>query len=198
MLLIEGETEAGAKVAINQQELPVNSDGTFEHKLELTKGVNTILVVATDKVGNQTKQTLSTTLKDKIVIELTIGSNVMKVNQKPTQLDVSPYIDKISGRTMVPIRAISGAIGARIDFSQDVRTITITLGAISVELRIGNPLALVNGKEISIDPSGKVTPVIVGGRTFVPLRFVAENFNFKVEWDPKSQKIVLTYPHSVS
>ena len=118
----------------------------------------------------------------------------MVINDHQESLDVPPYIDKVSGRTMVPIRAISGAIGAKIEFSQDVRTISITLGPISVELRIGNPKALVNGKEVAIDPNDKVTPVIVKGRTFVPLRFVAETFDFKVDWDAKTQGITLTYP----
>ena len=37
--------------------------------------------------------------------------------------------------------------------------------------------------------------MFVKGRTFVPLRFVAESFDIKVDWDPKTQGITLTYPN---
>jgi tripartite motif-containing protein 71 len=193
-LLIEGETEPGASVTINQKEVVVSGEGKFNTQIELVKGDNSILVLATDKAGNQAKQTITVILKDRIIIELTIGSRIMTVNEKPSMLDSVPFIDKVSGRTMVPIRAISEAIGAEVKFIPKDQSIMISLEPIILVLWIGKPNALINGLEIPIDPSGKVAPVIVGDRTFVPLRFVAESFNFQVAWDPKTQGITMTYP----
>jgi hypothetical protein len=53
---------------------------------------------------------------------------------------------------------------------------------------------MVNGVSVDIDPDKPVYPVIVKGRTFLPLRFIAEAFEFKVEWDASTQRITLTYP----
>ncbi len=55
-------------------------------------------------------------------------------------------------------------------------------------------MARINGKEAQIDENPNVTPMIVSGRTFLPLRYVAENLGFAVGWDGETQTITLTYP----
>jgi len=54
----------------------------------------------------------------------------------------------------------------------------------------------INKKEAWVDQT-KVTldapPVIQNGRTLVPLRFIAENLEAKVDWDAKELKITLTH-----
>jgi len=59
-------------------------------------------------------------------IVLTIGSTTAIVNGKKTTLDVAPKI--LSGRTMVPVRFISEALGAKVDWDGKTRMVTITLG----------------------------------------------------------------------
>lgn len=193
-LTIRGATDPHATVTIDQKEIPVQSDGSFQTKVPLTKGVNTIRVEAANQLGDKSTENVVVTRKERITITLMIGSKTMVVNAHQEVLDVSPYIDKASGRTMVPIRAITLAIGATIAFDKEEQKITISVEDTTVSLWIGNPKALVNGAEVPIDANEKVTPVIVKGRTFVPLRFVAESFNFEVAWDPKAQRITLTYP----
>jgi hypothetical protein len=95
---------------------------------------------------------------------------------------------------MVPIRAVTQSIGATIAFDKVEQKIVISVEDATVTLWIGKPQALINGVEVPIDGERSVSPVIVKGRTFVPLRFVAESFNFQVQWDPKAQKITLSYP----
>lgn len=58
-----------------------------------------------------------------ILIQLTIGSQAAMVNGKQTKLDVPPMI--MNGRTLVPIRFISEALGAEVAFDAATRTITI-------------------------------------------------------------------------
>ncbi len=103
--------------------------------------------------------------------------------------------DKNSGRTLVPIRAVVEAIEGKIEWNDKERKVTITKENIKIELWIGKTIALVNGKEVKIDPEKPVTPMIVSGRTFLPLRFVAENLGFKVDWEASTQTITLTYPN---
>jgi sugar lactone lactonase YvrE len=193
-LQIEGVTDPHATVTINQKEVTVQSDGSFQALVTLTKGVNTIKVEATNQFGDKSTETIVVTRKERIVIVLLIGSKTMVVNGQPEAFDAPPYIDKKSGRTMVPIRAITQTIGATISFDTKEQKITISVEDTLITLWIGKPIAHVNGVGIPIDTEKAVSPVIVGGRTFVPLRFVAESFKFKVEWDSKAQKITLRYP----
>jgi DNA-binding beta-propeller fold protein YncE len=192
---IQGETEVDAIVSINQKTVPVKPDGTFETIVDLQKGTNTIIVTATDKAGNQSKSSLSVIFKEKIVIKMIVGSKVIIVKGQPGTLDSEPFIDKSSGRTMVPLRAVSEPLEAKIDYNAEERNITVYVGETTIKLWIGKPKALVNGKEVSIDAQKPVSPVIVKGRTFLPLRFIAKTFGFKVDWDPKTLGITLTFPN---
>jgi hypothetical protein len=59
-----------------------------------------------------------------ILIQLTIGSKTASVNGKPVTMDVPPMI--INGRTLVPLRFISDAFGAIINYDSATRMISIT------------------------------------------------------------------------
>jgi len=193
-LTIKGKTEPGAVLIINGKEVPVKEDGSFSVEIVLTMGENKIEIIARDAAGNETKIEKIVTLKERIIIKLQIGSNVILINNKAGSLDAPPFIDKNSGRTLVPIRPVVEAIDGKIDWNNDERKVTINKDNIRIELWIGKTTALVNGEEVKIDPEKPVAPVIVSGRTFLPLRFVAENLGFKVDWDADTQTITLTYP----
>lgn len=193
-IIIQGETESDAVVSVNKKQTPVNPDGTFSAVIELQKGENKIEVTATDKAENKSEATITVVYKDRIIIKLVVGSKLIIIKGEPGVLDSEPFIDKVSGRTMVPLRAIAEAIGATVNYDPLIQKINIIKGEILIQLWIGKPKAVVNGKEVPIDPQKPLSPVIVKGRTFLPLRFIAETFEFKVDWDPKTQGITLTYP----
>lgn len=56
-----------------------------------------------------------------------------------------------------------------------------------IELWIGKKKYKVNGQEKEMD----VAPVIVNDRTMVPIRFVAEAFGKRVDWDDKDRKVTI-------
>jgi hypothetical protein len=65
----------------------------------------------------------------------------------------------------------------------------------TIELWIGKPQATVNGQTKWIDDTNhKVMPEIINGRTMLPLRFVAESLGAKVDWEPNTKTITITYP----
>ncbi|GBF33522.1 hypothetical protein DCCM_2624 [Desulfocucumis palustris] len=80
-----------------------------------------------------------------------------------------------NGRTLVPLRAIFEALNQTVNW--DAQSQTVTSGNIS--LQINNPVATVNGQEISLDVPAK----LIDDRTYVPLRFVAESLGKDVNWD---------------
>lgn len=65
-----------------------------------------------------------TALRDNIYIVLQIGNNIMKVNSKEIILDVPAQI--IDGRTMVPARAVSEALGCTVRWDGESRMVNIT------------------------------------------------------------------------
>lgn len=62
-----------------------------------------------------------------------------------------------------------------------------------IALALDYEQALVFGNKIQIDPNDpSVTPVLVGDRTLVPLRFISENLGAEVQWDEETQTVTIT------
>ena len=108
-------------------------------------------------------------------VVMTIGSNDFIVNNEVVSVeDAAPYVAK--DRTFVPFRALGEAIGAEVEWDNDARTVTYTLGKTEVVMTIGETTYTVNGEEKTMD----VAPEITNDRTYVPVRFVGEALGFKV------------------
>jgi len=194
-LIIEGATEPDAQVLVNQLLVEIKPDGTFSYTITLQEGLNTILISSTDKAGNTSELTFQVSLIKEIVIQLCIGKRILIINGKTIPIDSEPFIDQRSGRTMVPVRVIAESFGATIHYESVERRIEIQYNNLSLIFWIGNPKAVVNGKEVDIDPEKPVSPVIVKNRSYLPLRFIGEAFGFHVDWDPATQWITLTNYH---
>lgn len=111
----------------------------------------------------------------------------------PVDFDVPPFIHE--GRTMVPFRAIAEALNVLVEWDDSTRTVTASTGTASqggirVRLQIGNKLADKNGTPIGLD----VPPMIVGGRTLIPVRFFCEAFDCRVSWDEAAYTVRITSP----
>lgn len=111
----------------------------------------------------------------------------VKVYLNGTQLyfDVPPVIE--DGRTLVPLRAIGEALGAEVGWEVQSQTVTLDMPAIKIVLRIGDPVAYVNGESVALDVPAR----IIDGRTLVPLRFVSEYFGAEVQWDGDNRVITI-------
>ncbi|HET9341939.1 MAG TPA: stalk domain-containing protein [Candidatus Eremiobacteraceae bacterium] len=58
-------------------------------------------------------------------ISLRIGSNVAIVNGSQEMLDVAPFL--VGARTLVPLRFVSQALGANVDWNNNTSTVTIAM-----------------------------------------------------------------------
>lgn len=129
-----------------------------------------------------------------IIIELWIGNKSARVNEKVVLLDSPPLI--IKGRTMVPLRFISEAFNAKVSYDAKYQKIQIEFETTSITLMINSPMASVqtwsngqiNTRVITLD----VPPLIRNGRTLVPVRFIADAFEAKTDWNSLEQKITIT------
>ncbi len=93
-------------------------------------------------------------------------------------MDTAPYVDKNS-RTMVPVKYVGQALGAKVDWNADDKTVTVTSGDDTVVFKIGSAEMTVNGEAQAIDTQA----VIVDNRTMLPLRAAAEAIGASVTFD---------------
>ena len=108
----------------------------------------------------------------------------IKVNgEKVIFPDGQPFIE--SGRTLVPVRFIAEALGHKVDWIQETRTVTIDDGEIL--LPIGSTTATVNGETVTLDVPAK----LLESRTYVPLRFISENLDCTVDWFNANRSIII-------
>lgn len=100
----------------------------------------------------------------------------------------------INDRTMVPFRKIFNSLGVsdeNIEWIPETRTVKAEKDNIQIELQIENVNAkkIVDGKEEKIILES--APVIINGRTLVPLRFIAESLGKTVGWDATNKTAII-------
>ncbi|HOV50706.1 MAG TPA: copper amine oxidase N-terminal domain-containing protein, partial [Candidatus Cryosericum sp.] len=129
------------------------------------------------------------------VVTLWIDNPVMQVGSTRQPIDAEgtrPVI--VESRTLVPIRALIEAFGGVIEWDSRTQRVMIVLRGNTLDLWVGKPTASLNGKSLPIDPANpRVMPVILAGRTMLPLRFVSESLGMTVAWDQATRRIQLTY-----
>lgn len=109
------------------------------------------------------------------------------INDKPLSFG-SARPARIGGRVFVPMRAIFEGLGAQVQWDGATQSINAQRGATVVQMQIGNRNANVNGQGVSLDQA----PLIYGGATMVPLRFVGEALNAEVRWSEIQQSVFIT------
>ena len=164
----------------------VDSNGIF---LALRKGVGKIIA----KAGSIVSSADITVISHPILVTLQIG-NVTATVKRDTetstiQLDHPPFIQQ--GFTMVPIRFIGEAFGAKVEWNPSYHMIILEFEqkGMSILLTIDSLVAYRNGQKIILE----VAPVIRNGRSFVPLRFVGETIGCQIEWNGEKQIIQMVY-----
>lgn len=116
-----------------------------------------------------------------------ISQAYVKVNGKILDFpDAKPFIDE-NNRTQVPVRFVSEALGAEVEWDGSTKVVKITKGDETVMIKIGEKAIDINGARKEMDTAA----IIKNGRTFVPLRFVSEAFGATVEWDPDTNMAVI-------
>ena len=103
------------------------------------------------------------------------------------ELDVPPMI--VDGRTMAPLRFVGESLGAEVLWNEDARQVIYTSGSRQIILTVGQRTVFVDGRSVEIDAA----PVIVDGRTLVPVRFVGQWLGAIVKWDDELRRVEISY-----
>ncbi|QZY55238.1 stalk domain-containing protein [Crassaminicella profunda] len=107
------------------------------------------------------------------------GKNIsIQVDGKKVLTDQQPYLE--NSRTFVPIRFIAEALDVEaVSWDNHTQTAMLKHNEKTLYLPMGSKSASINGINMELD-----APInVYKGRTFVPVRFVAEAFNCNVEWN---------------
>ena len=108
------------------------------------------------------------------------------LNGVPIEFDQSPITE--NDRTLVPMRAIFEAMGAKVDWNEEEQTVTATKDNNNISIKIGDTSMIKNGVETALDVSAKV----IEERTFVPVRAIAEAFETTVNWNDTARMVEIS------
>jgi N-acetylmuramoyl-L-alanine amidase len=111
------------------------------------------------------------------------------LNGKPLTSSVPPAI--VNNSTMVPFRVIAEHLGAKVTWEHQTKKV-IVQSSKTIELKIADKKALVDGKAFDL----QTAPLIMQGRTMIPLRFVGEQLGLKVHWDASSKSVYMEQPQA--
>ena len=173
-------SDADANVSVNLTNSELK-DGKMTFKVYSDKATTAdIIVAAKTSTGAVYATTLTYTFGEQDIpadtsVVMTLGSTEMLINNKVVDMkDAAPFAK--NNRTYVPFRALGEALGAKVDYNKDAKTVTYTLGGTKIVMTLDSKTYTVNGAEKTMD----VAPFAKDNRTYVPVRFVGEGLGFKV------------------
>ena len=117
--------------------------------------------------------------EDAKTIVLQVGSTLARADEKTVINDVAPVIR--NSRTLVPVRFITEMLGGQVAWNETTKEVTLTIDGKEIKMTIGAVLEKYG-----------VAPVIIDGRTFVPVRFVADELGATVAWDEATKEVTIT------
>lgn len=124
---------------------------------------------------------------------ITIGSQtlekVMNGVRTVKNMDSAPYIKR--GRTMLPLRYLAEALGYKVFWLNETRTVLIIDIGLRIEIPIDTNLIIVNGIKYTSD----LKPEIVHHRTMLPIANIARALGLKdgegILWDEVNRQVTI-------
>jgi len=112
----------------------------------------------------------------------------------PILFDAPPELS--NGRTMVPVRAITEALGFQVTFNVDEstaeRTVDLSKDDATIRLTIGQEELQRIARDATVTRlQMDVAPYIQSDLTYVPVRFFAEGLGLNVEWHEATSTVIL-------
>lgn len=104
------------------------------------------------------------------------------------KVDAVPPAYIKNGRTFVPLRYVTEALGFTVDWLEESQTVVIGKpGFSNLSLTIGRSIGRYGDKTIKLDEP----PEIRGDRTFVPLRLISETLGYRVRWNNSTRTVYI-------
>ena len=107
-----------------------------------------------------------------------IGNTDVSVNENTITNDVAPVIR--NSRTLVPIRIVTETLGGKVDWNAETKEVTLNIDGKEIKMTIG----------VILEKYG-VAPTIINDRTYVPIRFVADELGADVQWNEETKEVTI-------
>ncbi len=105
-------------------------------------------------------------------------------------LQLDPPATIVNDRTLIPVRGVFEAMGAKLTWDGETRTVEVMRGERYVRLRIDRRLACLN-RACTEAATLDVPARIIQDRTFVPVRFIAQAMGAHVQWDGERRAVLI-------
>jgi peptidoglycan endopeptidase LytE len=105
------------------------------------------------------------------------------LDSRQLQLEVQPLL--VNGTTLVPMRKLFEAQGAKLVWNRAARTVSASKGDTVLTYHIGEKQAYMNGKPLNLTVAGQ----LIDGYTLIPLRLLSEALGSTVKWDAQTRTI---------
>lgn len=137
------------------------------------------------KLGNKTS-TIALYDESTRLIKMKINDVNYSINGESKKMDAKPFIK--NNRTLVPLRFVVEALGGEVNWDGENRLVRVNSNGKNIELKIDSPIIKIDGKDVKIDQAA----IIKGDRTYVPIRFIAENLDMVVNYINESREIEIS------
>ena len=213
-----GATKVTVYIDDKAYDAKIAADNSFEVEVELTDGVHKIYATQTISDYESTKtadrfitigkangnpdylQSIYTVDKTSLLIndprptyDVYEASLKTEIADKITvfvdgmllETDVEPFIE--NSRTLVPMRAIFEALNAEVSWDEATLTATAVKEGTTVKITRDQQTAYINDTAYTLDAPAQIKD----GRFVVPVRFIAESFGCKVDWNGVRRQVII-------
>lgn len=125
-----------------------------------------------------------------LVAMLQVGAfgQSVAINGVPLMTSRSPV--NIGGNLLLPMRDVFEALQSEVKWFASEQKVMAIRGQTTIELWLGRRTATINGMAMQLPEA----PMLIGGSTYVPLRFPAEAFGGAVRWEAATRTAYIDIP----
>lgn len=109
----------------------------------------------------------------------------LKIDGKKINCELPPIV--FDDYSVVPAREVFEAMGAKVDWTAKTQKVTVKNDDTTIEIVINSKTAKKNGVSKEMPIAAK----LINGKTMIPVRFVAESLGFDVDFDSKTDTILI-------
>lgn len=151
----------------------------------------TVTVKAKDTIDDSDRTTnpifyIDTEDSDAPVIKFSMNAYSFSIDGKIKAVDAPFIYDNKGDRALAPVRFITEALGYKVNWD-GISKVTIAKDAKVVVFEIGSDTIYDNNVAITMDTA----PFLQNGKTYIPVRYIADAFGLTVNWNESTQEITL-------
>ncbi|MBE7014051.1 MAG: copper amine oxidase N-terminal domain-containing protein [Ruminococcaceae bacterium] len=173
---------------IKETERLKEEDYTKEEWLKLQDEINNAKVLGEDTDNKTIIKTINTikALRDKKAVKpLENDTNIIFYGQNITFNEDTGVIKLYKDRTMAPYKAFLEMLGYEVEWNVKSGIIKAKKDGREISMTVNKNIYTINDKVVEFD----VTPVVMSGRIYIPVRLIAEQSGYEVKWNENENKV---------